>query len=197
MAEEETKDRAREQAGLRFAGLGMNVVPAAVTQEPSEVRHRASIRWLWLVAVLAVVAVVAYGAKTFLNMPPGQQAEQRLRDALARTEAWGSGMVMKAQYTAADRIRIEYGTAALDPATVRKATIEVMKVFMQERPGRDLYIDGYRGDHQVASAEYRQKGGIRGEGGRIEPDIRVKVEGEAEGGIGQLVKPSGRAAPGP
>lgn len=196
MAEDESKDQDQEQAGPRFAGLAMNEVPAAVTQEPSEVRRRVGIRWLWLVLVLAVVAVVAYGAKTFLNMPPGQEAEQRLRDALARTEAWGSGMVMKAQYTAGDRIRVEYGTAALDPAAVRKATIEVMKTFIRERPGRDLYIDGYRGGRQIASAEYRQKGGIRGEGGRIEPDIRVKVEGEAEGGIGQLVKPSGRAAPG-
>lgn len=179
-----------------FDKLAMNEIAPSITQEPSEMPKR--IRWMWLVvlAVLIGVAALGFGMRQMLNMPPGEEAQQRLRTRVETTDAWQSGTVLKVQYTAGDRLRVDFSTTIQpEPTTLRKATIEVMKALMQERPDRDLFIDGFQGDRQVVSGEYRAKGKLAVAGGGLEPNIAVRVAGEPEGGIGQLVKPSGAGAP--
>jgi len=195
MSEHESRDTSQGD-GRMFDKLAMNEIAPSITQEPSEMPKR--IRWTWLVvlAVLIGVAALGFGMRQMLNMPPGEEAQQRLRTRVETTDAWHSGTVLKVQYTAGDRLRVDFSTTIQpEPTTLRKATIEVMKASMQERPDRDLFIDGFQGDRQVVSGEYRAKGKLAVAGGGLEPNIAVKVAGEPEGGIGQLVKPSGAGAP--
>jgi hypothetical protein len=178
--------------GRMFDNLSMNEIAPSITQEPSEVGKR--IGWQWLIAVVVLVAVAAlgFGMRQMLNVAPGTDAQQHLQTELAATDAWHSGMVLGARYTAGDRLRVDFSlTAGSDSTALRKATIEVMKILIQERPNRDLYIDGFQGEKQVVSAEYRQKGKLAVAGGGLEPNIAVKVVGEPGGGIGSLVKPEG------
>jgi hypothetical protein len=191
------EEREQESGRARFEGLVMNEVPSSITQEPSEVRRRAGGLWLLLVAIAAIVGGLGYGARTFLNMAPGQEAQRRLEARVSSLPAYRQGIVLSAVYTAGDRLRVDFATALRgDAASLRKATIEVMKAFMEERPNRDLYIDGYQGTTQVVKAQYRAKGRLEVAGGEPQPEITVKVAGEPEGGITELVKPRGRTAPG-
>jgi hypothetical protein len=191
MSEQGSGDTGRGE-GRMFDNLAMNEIAPSITQEPSEVAKRIGWQWLIVLAVLIVVAALGIGMRQMLNMAPGAEAQQRLQTKLEATEAWRAGMVLGAKYTAGDRLRVDLSTAAgPDPTMLRKATIEVMKTFMQERPDRDLFIDGFQGDKQVLLAEYRNKGKLAVAGGGLEPDIAVKVAGEPEGGIGSLVKPGG------
>jgi len=178
--------------GRMFDNLSMNEIAPSMTQESSEVGKRIGWQWLIVVVVLVAVAALGFGMHQMLNVAPGADAQQRLQTELAATDAWRSGMVLGARYTAGDRLRVDFSvTAGADPATLRKATIEVMKTFIEERPNKDLYIDGFQGERQVVSAEYRKKGKLAVVGGGLEPNIAVKVAGEPEGGIGSLVKPEG------
>jgi len=175
-----------------FDNLAMNEIAPSITQEPSEVGKRIGWQWLIVLAVLLAVAGLGIGMRQMLNVAPGVEAQQSLQTKLGATAAWRSGMVLGAKYTAGDRLRVDLSTTVgSDPTTLRKATIEVMKIFMQERQDRDLFIDGFQGDKQVVLAEYRNKGKLEVAGGGLEPDISVKVAGEPEGGIGSLVKPGG------
>ena len=193
------RDEGRKpRAAAAMDGLAMNEVPSSATQETSEVRWRAGKLWLLLLGVLAAIVLLAYGARTFLNMPPGAEAEQSLRARLQETDAWQSGTVLGVQYVSGDRIRVDLARSAVGQSSaVRPAMIEVMQILREQRPGRDLYIDGYQGSDRTVEVEYRQKGGLEMPGGGVEPDIRVRIEGEAEGGIGARVRPSGRSTPGP
>ena len=68
-----------------------------------------------------------------------------------------------------------------------------MAVLMEERPGRDLYIDGYQEDERIVRVEYRSKSTLIGPGGDTIADIVVRVKGDPEGGMGEAY---GRARPG-
>ena len=187
-AEKTGAERPTSATGL--GRLVMNEVPASATVEASEVPRRVGLTWLLLVVILIVVGILGYGAKTVLNMRPGQDAEEQLRTRMESLPAWGQGLVLGARYTAGDRLRLEVSPGfRADTAGLRQTVIEVMKVFMELRPNRDLYIDAFAQESQVAWGEYHAKEKIKVAGGRLEPDIRVRAVGE-EGGIGQLVKPS-------
>lgn len=176
-------------AGLQ--GLAMNEVPSSATQEASELPRRAGWRWLLLLAILVLVGLLGYGARMMINVAPGEAAQQELEGKLKQMALWRMGEVLGARYVAGDRIRVDFAAEmGLNAPSLRSATIAVMKVLMIERPNRDLYIDGYQGERQIVQAEYHQKGKLQVAGGGFEPDITVRVEGEPEGGIGQLVKPS-------
>lgn len=191
----EEKSTQEERGAGRYEGLVMNVVPSSVTKEGSEAPRRAGNLWLLLIVVLAVIAGLGYGARQFFNVAPGREAQDRLQARVSELEVFRKAVVLSATYVAGDRLRVEFASAAgTDPSTLRQATIAVMRVLMQERPNRDLYIDGFAGDKQVVKAEYRAKGKLQLAGGGEQDDIRVRVSGEPEGGIGELVKPS-RAAP--
>ena len=176
--------------GRMFENLAMNEIAPSITQEPSEVGRRVGWKWLVVLAVLVAVAALGIGMRQMLNVAPGAEAQQRLQRKLEATAAWRSGTVLGAKYTAGDRLRVDFSTnLGTDPTALRTATIEVMKILMDERPNKDLFIDGFDGDKQVATAEYRSKGKLEVAGGGLEPNIAVKVAGEPEGGIGSLVSP--------
>jgi hypothetical protein len=62
-----------------------------------------------------------------------------------------------------------------------------MRVLMAERPGRDLYLDGFQGDRQIVTARFQHQSTLIGPGGEQIPDILVNVEGDPEGGMGEAV----------
>lgn len=180
---QETDDR-----GRAYDELSMNVVPSSVTEEKSEAPRRSA--WLALVvfAILGGVALVVLGIRLLGNLAPGQDAERRLRDRLTELEAWQSGVILDARYLSGDTLRINYSprlSAANDQdrETIREATRSVMDVFMSERAGGDLYIEGYQDGEQIARAEYRAKSTLVGPSGEPIPDVVVRVEGDAEGGM--------------
>jgi hypothetical protein len=186
------KDEGRPEGVARFEGLTMNVVPSSITKEASEAPRRAGWRWLLLVVVLVGVFLLGYAGRKMLNVAPGREAEQRLRARLQTMSVFQLGQVLEVRYLAGDRLRVDLAPSLdADTSTLRKVTIEVMKAFMVERPNRDLYIDGYEGERQVVWGEYHSKGGLQVAGGGVEPNITVRVAGEPEGGIGELVKPRG------
>jgi hypothetical protein len=190
--ESEGKGQAKETGASLFPNLAMNEIASSATQEASEAPRRAGAMWLVLIVILVAVAALGFGMRQMLNVAPGTEAQQRLLTRVQALPAWQSGMVLGANYVAGDRLRVDFSpTLEADAATLRKATIEVMKEFMKERPNRDLYIDGFQGEKQVVTGQYRNKGMIEVAGGGLEPDITVRVAGEPEGGIGQLVKPEG------
>jgi hypothetical protein len=201
MDEQESGGESEERSGrLGYDDLSMNVVPAPETEERTEIPRRRGMLWLVLIAVLVAVGALGWSARLVLNVPPGEEAEERLRGRLQETLVWEKGTVMGVYYVAGDRIKIDLtrNLSASDDGDrqeLRKAAIEVMKVLMSERPDRDLFIDGYQGEEQVLRAEYRQRGGIVTAQGEAQPEIVVRIEGEPEGGVGTLVRPSDRGAP--
>jgi len=197
-AEEQDQER---KGRLGYEDLSMNVVAASATAERSEAGRRAGGRWLIVIGVLAAAAAVFFGARTIGNAPPGREAEAKLREKLRELPAWQSGVVLETQYLAGDRVRIgvspRLSTAKEQHREqIREATKQVMEVVIEERPHRDLFIDGYQGDEKVVRAEYRHKSTLIGPGGEHLPDIVVRVEGDPAGGIGEAFGRSGRPAVG-
>ncbi len=191
MTEQGSQDKGKD-GGALFPSLAMNEIASSATQERNEAPRR--IGWMWLIVALILIGVAAlgFGLRQMLNIAPGTDAQQALDRGVQSLGAWHRGVVLSARYMAGDRVRLEFSpTLQADPTTLRGATIEVMKVLMKERPNRDLFIDGFQGDTQVVEGKYRSKGMIEVAGGGLEPDITVRVAGEPEGGIGELVKPGG------
>ncbi len=193
MMDEQTRMSESEQqkTGLGFQDLSMNEVPASATAEQSEAPRRKGGLALIVVAVLLAVAVIAIGVRAVSNASPGQEAQDRLRKKLMQTWPWQEGVVLDATYMAGNRLRIGFtprlGGTDTDRDTIRKATTEVMQVLMSERPGKDLFIDGFQGERQIVTARYRHKSTLIGPGGEQIPDILVHVEGDPEGGMGEAV----------
>ncbi len=192
MVDEQTRGaETGQQKGLGFQDLSMNEVPASATAEQSEAPRRKGGLVLIVIAVLLAVAVIVIGARAVSNASPGEEAQDRLRKQLMETWPWQEGVVLDATYLAGNRLRIGFtprlGGTDTDRDTIRKATNEVMQVLMAERPGRDLYLDGFQGDHQIVTARFRYKSVLIGPGGEQIPDILVKVEGDPEGGMGEAV----------
>jgi hypothetical protein len=189
MVDEQTRETGTGQqgTGLGFRDLSMNEVPASATPEQSEAPRRAGGLTLIIIAVLLAVTVIAIGARAISNAAPGQEAQDRLRARLMEVRPWQDGIVLDATYMAGNRLRVGFtprlGSSDADRDTLRKATFEVMQVLMAERPGKDLYIDGFQGDRQTVTARYRQKSTLIGPGGEQIPDIVVRVEGDPEGGM--------------
>jgi hypothetical protein len=191
MAEDKVPESARRGS---YADLSMNVVAASSTAEPAETVRRKSRLWMVLVAMVVAAAALAWVAGKLSNLPPGEEADIRLQGALQNLDVWQRAIVTKATYEKGNTLRVQFtpqistetdqGRAAL-----RAAALDVMNVFRQQRPGRDLYINGYQGDEQVLEAEYSVKGSLPGPGGQPVPNIVVHVKGDPKGGIGTLAKP--------
>ena len=206
MADEESREAGGEERteGRGYDALSMNVVPAAVTDEQSESGRRAGGVALLVVAVLVVVALAVLAGRFLLNPHPGQEAEDRLRTRLSQLPAWQSGLVLKAGYRTGNKVWLEFAPniqTAMSPdergeptltvpsdeqrAQVRAATQAVMEILVTERPGRDLYIEGYTRENAIVTAEYRHKSTLVGPGGEEGLDIAVRVAGDPKGGIGE------------
>ncbi len=174
----------RSGDGLGFDSLAMNEIAASVTEEPTgELERRRGNRWLIVVAVLAAAAVVYAAGRAVVNLPPGSEAQTRLRGRLMTLESWRNGVVVGARYLSGDTLRVDLSgqlstkdSEARD--TFRKAAREVMEVLIQERPGRDLHIVGFQGEEQILQAEYRQKSNLVGPGGEVVPEILIHVKGD-------------------
>ena len=190
MTEQGSQDKGKESGGTLFPSLAMNQIASSATQERNETPRRVGWRWVIVLLILAAVAGLGFGLRQTLNIAPGEEAQLNLDRRVQSLESWHRGIVLSARYTAGDRVRLEFSpTSEFDSATLRKATIEVMRVMMEERRDRDLFIDGFQGEKQVLEGKYRNKGMLEVAGGGPQPDITVRVAGEPEGGIGELVKP--------
>jgi len=203
MADEESREAGGEgkRRGLGYEDLSMNVVPASATAEPSEAGRRAGGLSLVVTAVVVAAVIVVLGTRLISNAHPGQEAEQRLRERLRGLAVWQSGTLLEARYLAGDRLRIGFSprlSAAKEDERerMRSATKQVMSVLIEERPDRNLYIEGYQGDAKIVQAEYRRKSTLIGPAGEQLPDITVRVEGDPEGGMGQAYGRSARSPAG-
>jgi hypothetical protein len=213
MADEESREAGGEERteGGGYDALSMNVVPAAVTEEQSESGRRAGGVALLVIAVLVVVALAVLGGRFLLNPHPGQEVEDRLRTRLSALPIWQSGLVLKAGYRAGNTVWLEFApnirtTMSQDERgerrlvvpsdeqreEVRAATRTVMEILVEERPGRDLTIEGYVGGNTIVTAEYRHKSTLVGPGGEEGLDIAVRVAGDPKGGMGQDYDQSAR-----
>jgi len=214
MVDEDSREAGGEEksGGAGYEDLSMNVVPAAVTEEQSESGRRAGGLVLLVVGVLVVVVVAVLGGRFLLNPHPGQEAEDRLRQRLSELPAWRLGVVLEAGYKAGDRVWLGFApsirTARVmeeggeskvvvveDEARekIRGATREAMRIVIEQRPGRDLYIDGYSGDDIIVEAYYRHKSTaiVPGREGML--DIVVRVAGDPKEGMGQAYGRTGRS----
>ncbi|MCJ7750065.1 MAG: hypothetical protein MUQ65_03065 [Armatimonadetes bacterium] len=200
MAEEQPRGSKPEGAkpGLDFSDLSMNEVPASATAEQAEGPRRSAGVGLIVIGVLVAAALIVLGARLIGNAVPGQEAEERLRQRLSSLSVWQRGVVLEAGYAAGNKLRLEFAPSLSvageeGRSIVRQATQDAMGVLIEERPGRDLYIDGYQGEERIVSAEYRAKSTLVGPGGERIADIVVRVKGDPEGGMGGAY---GRARPG-
>jgi len=200
MAEEERQEPGTQESTrgrLGFDDLGMNVVAAPSTEEPSEVGRRAGGTWLVLIAVLVAAGIIAWLARSLTNLPPGEEAEARLRARLMAGPAWQTGTLQGAYYVAGNKLRVDFSTqiSTADEKgrdQLRTVTVEVMKVLIEERPHRQLEIAGYQGEQQVVEARYRHKSALVGPGGERQLDIVVRVKGDPEGFAGAVSEAGAR-----
>jgi hypothetical protein len=190
---DERKDRsgAEEQHdGLDYSALSMNEVAASATDEPSEGGRHAAGLALLVIAVVGVAAFILIGIRVFTNALPGQEAEQRLKAKLSGLEAHRMGTVLNARYLAGNRLHIGISPRLSiadeeDRKRIEEAARDVMEVLMEERPGRDLYIDGTQGDEEIVSVRYRHKGTLMDHSGERIPDIAIEIVGADESGISE------------
>ena len=185
---------APDPESLGFRALAMNEIAAPKTQEVSEVGRRAGSRWLVLVGVLVAAAAVYLIGRTLANLPPGAEAEARLRGRLTALDPWQRGVIRSAHYLSGASLRLDFSTQLStlkeeDRRELRQATLGVMDVLMKERPNRDLRILGFQGEEQVVQAQYRQKSSLAGPGGQTVPDLSVRVRDDPEGLGGQVGGP--------
>ncbi len=201
MAERTGGDDTRKEAEqerpspLGFRELSMNEVAASATQEESEAPRRAGGLALVVFIALVGVGLVVFGGRFIRNLAPGREAEERLREKASSLAVWQKGVVMDISYVAGDRVRVDFASnlpAESDEGrnAVRKATRQLMEVVIAERPGRDLYIDGYRAGEQIVRATYRAKSALTGPGDEPIPDIIIRVKGDPEGGVGAAYEAS-------
>jgi len=200
MAEDETRGRMGDdtKAGRDFRDLSMNEVPASATADQDEEPRRGAGVGLIALGVLVAAALIVLGARLIGNAAPGQEAEDRLRQKLSSLPVWQRGVVLGAGYAAGNKVRLEFAPSLRVGAdegrsVVRSAVQDVVDVLITERPGRDLYVDGYQGEERIVTAEYRSKSTLVGPGGERIADIVVRVKGDPEGGMGEAY---GRARPG-
>lgn len=176
------------QQGLGFGHLSMNEVPPSARVAEEEAPRQGSRAWLLVVLVLVGVAVVGFGVRMIANVAPGQEAELRLRQQIEQLPAWQKGDLMQVQYLSGNTLRIEFSTRLkavndADREVIRQATREVFDILRKERPGRDLYTEGYQEGEQIVRGEYRSKRALVGPGGEQLPDITIRVKGDPEGGM--------------
>jgi hypothetical protein len=166
----------------------MNEVPPSARVAEEEAPRQGSRAWLLVVLVLVGVAVVGFGVRMIANVAPGQEAELRLRQQIEQLPAWQKGDLMQVQYLSGNTLRIEFSTRLkavndADREVIRQATREVFDILRKERPGRDLYTEGYQEGEQIVRGEYRSKRALVGPGGEQLPDITIRVKGDPEGGM--------------
>jgi hypothetical protein len=189
---------AQQPSGLGLSDLSMNVVAASSTEEPTQLGPRAGRTALFVVAVLIVVVLVAFVARSLTTLSPGKEAEARLRAKLQGLSVWQTGLLQGASYVSSGELRVDFSTQVSvgsdeSRREIKDATVAVMKVLMEERPNRDLKITGYQGDQEILRAEYRSKGALVGPSGQVEPEILIHMAGE-EGGLSGAVSESTRSA---
>ena len=176
----------RSDGGLGFSALAMNEIAPQKTDQASEVARRAGSRWLIVVGVLVAALVIFLGGRMLTNLPPGEEAEARLRSRLMTLKSWQGGVIRNARYLSGNSLRVDFSTQLStareqERDQLREAAREVMDVLIQERPNRDLRLLGFQGQERVVQAYYRQKSGLAGPGGEPVPEISVRVKGDPEG----------------
>jgi hypothetical protein len=166
----------------------MNELPAAARLAEGETPRQGSRAWLLVILVLLALAAVAFGVRMIADIAPGREAELRLREQIERLPAWQHGDLMRVQYLSGNTLRIEFATRLnafneADREAIRQAAREVLEILRNERPGRDLRLEGYQEGEQIMSGEYRSERALVGPGGEQLPDISIRVKGDPEGGM--------------
>ncbi len=189
----DTQQGKEEPSGLGYRRLAMNPVAPSLAQEPTRRQERRGRPWLIFLVVVIGAAGLAWVAGRLANLHPGAEAEARLRTRLQGLEVWQMGTLVDARYLAGNKVRLQLGSHLVLETdegrnAARQAALEAMDQFMQERPDRDLYIEGYQGEEQVLRAEYRRRSALLGPDGQPVPDVVVRVKGDPEGGLGAVVR---------
>jgi hypothetical protein len=187
-----------QQQGLGFGQLSMNELPPSGRVAEGDTPRQGSRAWLLVILVLLALAVVAFGVRMIANVAPGREAELRLRQQIEQLPAWQKGDLMQVQYLSGNTLQLEFSTRLrasndADREVIRQATREVFDILRKERPGRDLYLEGYQEGEQIVSGQYRSKGALVGPGGEQLPDISIRVKGDPEGGMQGSYSSSSRA----
>ena len=147
MGERKGADREQGEAGLGFGDLSMNEVPpSAPVADQEAAPQRRSRTGLIVALVLVAVAAFAFGIRTFGNLAPGQEAQDRLRQAVAKLPAWQKGDLMQADYATGSTVRLEFASrlntsSEADREAIRQAARGVFELLRLERPDRDLYLE--------------------------------------------------------
>ena len=199
MSEDEPRDSAEDGKGesTGYASLSMNVVAASRQEQPAEQVSRGSRPWLLLVLVVGVAGLIAWGTSVARNAHPGEAAEQLLQERVRAMPAFTSGLILRVRYLAGNRARLDFSprAGAADEEgrrSLREATKAVMEIMIEERPGRDLYLDAYQSDMQIAEAQYRSKSTLVSPDRTAQADIVVMFAGEEEGGVNEMLSPGRR-----
>ncbi len=195
MPNEERKETTAPEAeeGLGFSHLAMNEIAASKTEEPSEVARRSSMKWLWIIAVVAVVGVGAWLLRSALNLPPPTQVQQQFEQSLRVSNALQQGWVHRITFLSGSKVRIDFSPnipTADDESRkqLRRLTSDLMDALIAARPGRDLEIIGFQSDQQMLQAQYRERTILVGEGGQPARDIVVHIKGDPEGGMASAMQ---------
>lgn len=188
MDQRQDAEQGEQRQGLGFGHLSMNEVPPSARVAEEEAPRQGSRAWLLVILVLVALAVVGFGVRMIANIAPGQEAELRLRQQIEQLPAWQKGDLMQVQYLSGNTLRLEFATRLktsddAEREAVRQATREVFEILRKERPGRDLYIEGYQEGEQMVTGEYRGKRALVGPGGEQLPDISIRVKGDPEGSM--------------
>lgn len=188
----------REQAperGLGFSHLAMNEIAASKTGEPSEVARRASMKWLWIVAVVVVVGGGGWLLHSALNLPPPTQVQQQFEQSPAMSKAMEQGWVHRVTFLSGTKVRIDFSpnlSTADDEGRkqFRDLTADFMDALVTVRPGRDLDIIGFQENTQMLQAHYRDRSTLVGRGGEPIRDIVIHVKGDPQGSMASAMSGS-------
>jgi hypothetical protein len=188
MSNEEREEEAAPERGLGFSHLAMNEIAASKTEEPSEVARRSSVKWGWIIAVLAVVGAGAWLLRSALNLPPSTQVQQQFEQSPAMSAAMEQGWVHRVTFVSGSKVRIDFSplVGTTDEAgrkQLREFAAKLMDALIAARPGRDLDIIGFQDDSQMLQAHYRDRSTLVGRGGEPTRDLVIHVKGDPQGGI--------------
>jgi hypothetical protein len=198
MSNEEREQAPEVERGLGFGHLAMNEIAASKTEEASEVTRRSSMKWLWIIAVVAVVGAGAWLLRSALNLPPPTQVQQQFEQSPAVSKAVEQGWVRRVTFLSGSKVRIDFSpnlpiAEENDRQQVRELASGFLDALIAARPGRDLDLIGFQDSSQMLQAHYRDRSTLVGPSGEPARDVVIHVKGDPQGSMASAMSGSGAA----